>query len=207
MGFFSNIIKDAIGDGISKGVSNAVGKAIERVVEPKAEAYANKVADSLDEATKAVDEANTASASNQGTSSLESSLERMAKSMEKYAAAMESNVAAQEDFIKEWEEKLPGFPVWCFGGHDLRLDASGETADGQPYYWFYAEDATQEGLDMYVAVLKENGFVRKYSGSDEVLYKDLGGEYLVFGKTDAFGTAPVMSVTMVRTTDKSEVEA
>ena len=206
MGLFSNLIKNAIGDGISKGISNAASKAIERVVAPKAEAYANKVADSLDEATKAMDEANSATTSKQEGTSLESSLDKMSKSMEKYAAAMEKNVELQEDFIKDWEAKLPGFPVWCFGGHNLRLEEGGVESDGKPYYWFYAEDATQEGLDMYVALLKENGFVRKFSSSDEVLYKDLGGEYLVFGKTDAFGSAPTMSVTLVRTTDKSEIE-
>lgn len=206
MGFLSNIIKNAIGDGISKGISNAASKATERVVAPKAEAYANKVADSLDEATKAMDESNSASENTQSGSSLESSLDRMSKSMEKYAEAMEKNVEAQEDFIKDWEAKLPGFPVWSFGGHDLRLEEGGVESDGKPYYWFYAEDATQEGLDMYVDLLKKNGFVRKYSSSDEVLYKDLGGEYLVFGKTDAFGSAPTMSVTMVRTSDKSEIE-
>lgn len=206
MGLFSNLIKNAIGDGISKGISNAASKATGRVVAPKAEAYANKVADSLDEATKAMDEANSATTSKQEGTSLESSLDRMSKSMEKYAAAMEKNVELQEDFIKDWEAKLPGFPVWCFGGHNLRLEEGGVESDGKPYYWFYAEDATQEGLDMYVALLKENGFVRKFSSSDEVLYKDLGGEYLVFGKTDAFGSAPTMSVTLVRTTDKSEIE-
>lgn len=206
MGLFSNLIKNAIGDGISKGISNAASKATERVVAPKAETYANKVADSLDEATKAMDEANSATTSKQEGTSLESSLDKMSKSMEKYAAAMEKNVELQEDFIKDWEAKLPGFPVWCFGGHDLRLEEGGVESDGKPYYWFYAEDATQEGLDMYVALLKENGFVRKFSSSDEVLYKDLGGEYLVFGKTDAFGSAPTMSVTLVRTTDKSEIE-
>lgn len=206
MGLFSNLIKNAIGDGISKGISNAASKATERVVAPKAEAYANKVADSLDEATKAMDETNSATTSKQEGTSLESSLDKMSKSMEKYAAAMEKDVELQEDFIKDWEAKLPGFPVWCFGGHDLRLEEGGVESDGKPYYWFYAEDATQEGLDMYVALLKENGFVRKFSSSDEVLYKDLGGEYLVFGKTDAFGSAPTMSVTLVRTTDKSEIE-
>lgn len=51
MEVLGNLLKNAIGDGISKGIS----KAAERVVAPKAEAYANKVADSLDEATKAME--------------------------------------------------------------------------------------------------------------------------------------------------------
>ena len=108
--------------------------------------------------------------------------------------------------LSEWNEKLAGFPVWCFGGTDFWFSEMGTASDGATYYAFNAENTTQEGLDLYVALLKENGFVRKYSTSDEVLYKDLGGEYLVFGKTDAFGTAPVMSVSMVRTKDRSEIE-
>lgn len=105
-----------------------------------------------------------------------------------------------------WNERVPDFPVWCFGGTNFRFDENGTAADGAVYYIFNAENTTQEGLDMYVELLKQNGFVRKYSTSDEVLYKELGGEYLVFGKTDAFGAAPVMSVSMVRTKDRSEIE-
>lgn len=177
MGLLSRIIRDAVGEGISKGIRDAVGKATESVVAPKAEAYANKVAESIDNAVKEVD-----------------------------VAKLEIAADAQEKLIAEWNEKVPGFPVWCFGGTEFWFSTSGNTSDGNPYYWFNAENTTQEGLDLYVALLKENGFVRKYEGGDEVLYKDLGGEYLIFGKTDAFGSAPVMTVTMVRTRDKSEIE-
>ena len=125
---------------------------------------------------------------------------------EEQKETLEKATNQQEDLIAEWNEKVPGFPVWCFGGTEFWFSTSGNTSDGNPYYWFNAENTTQEGLDLYVALLKENGFVRKYEGGDEVLYKDLGGEYLIFGKTDAFGSAPVMTVTMVRTRDRSEIE-
>ena len=210
MSFLKNMIRNAVDDGISKGIRDAVSSAAEKIVAPKAEAYANKVANSLDNAAGEVDSAvNAASAAGEkkiGFSSLEESLNRLSQSAEKYAATLEKAAATQEDLNKMWNEKVPGFPVWCFGGTDFWFSEMGTAPDGDTYYAFNAENTTQEGLDLYVALLKENGFVRKYSSSDEVLYKDLGGEYLVFGKTDAFGTAPVMSVNMVRTKDRSEIE-
>lgn len=210
MSFLKNMIRNAVDDGISKGIRDAVSSAAEKIVAPKAEAYANKVANSLDNAAGEVDSAvSAASAAGEkksGFSSLEESLNRLSQSAEKYAATLEKAAASQEDLNKMWNEKVPGFPVWCFGGTDFWFSDIGTAADGATYYVFNAENTTQEGLDLYVALLKENGFVRKYSSSDEVLYKDLGGEYLVFGKTDAFGTAPVMSVNMVRTKDRSEIE-
>lgn len=208
MGFLKSIIRNAVDDGISKGIRDAVSSAAEKIVAPKAEAYANKVAESLDNAAGEVDSAAAAVSSEKksGFASLEESLNRLSQSAEKYAATLEQAAVSQEDLNKMWNEKVPGFPVWCFGGTNFWFSDMGTAADGATYYVFNAENTTQEGLDMYVALLKENGFVRKYSTSDEVLYKDLGGEYLVFGKTDAFGAAPVMSVNMVRTKDRSEIE-
>ena len=215
MSFLKNIVRNAVNDGISKGISkgisNAVSAAAEKIVAPKAEAYANKVAGSLDEATQAIDAASVAAAENAAaqnidTSALEQSLNHLAQSAEQYAKAMEKAAASQEDLTKMWNERIPDFPVWCFGGTDFRFEENGTDAYGAPYYIFEAEGTTQEGLNLYVELLKQNGFVRKYSGSDEVLYKDLGGEYLLFGKTDAFGAAPVMSLAMYRTKDRHEIE-
>lgn len=208
MGFLKSIIKNAVDDGISKGIRDAVSSATEKIVAPKAEAYANQVADSLDNAAGELNAATAASANEKksGFSSLEESLNRLSQSAEKYAATLEKATEKQEDINKMWNEKVPDFPVWCFGGTDFWLDDISNDVGSGTYYVFNAENATQEGLDMYIALLKENGFVRKYPSSDEVLYKDLGGEYLLFGKTDAFGTAPVMSVSMGRTKDRSEIE-
>lgn len=210
MGFLKSLIRNAVDDGISKGIRDAVSTATEKIVAPKAEAYANKLANSFSNAAGEADNA-AASAGSEGEkkggfAALEASLEKLSQSAEKYAATMEKAAAKQESLNDLWKEKVPDFPVWCFGGTDFWFSESGTTADGNPYYFFNAENTTQEGLDLYVQLLKQNGFVRKYSGSDEVLYKDLGGEYLVFGTTDAFGTAPVMSVAMVRTKDRSEIE-
>ena len=211
MSFLKNLIRNAVSDGISKGISkgirDAVSSAAEKVVAPKAEAYANKVAESLDNAAGEVNTAaENAEKTKSGVSSLEESLNRLSRSAEKYAATLEAAAEVQEDLVKMWNERVPDFPVWCFGGKNFRFDENSTDAYGAVYYIFNAENTTQEALDLYVALLKENGFVRKYASSDEVLYKDLGGEYLVFGKTDAFGCAPVMSVSMVRTKDRSEIE-
>ncbi len=208
MGFLKSIIKNAVDDGISKGIRDAVSSATEKIVAPKAEAYANKVAESFDNATEGMNAAAAANAEEKksGFSSLEESLNRLSQSAEKYAATLEKATEVQEDLNKMWNDRVPDFPVWCFGGSNFGFDENGTAQDGAIYYIFNAENTTQEGLDMYVALLKQNGFVRKYASSDEVLYKDLGGEYLVFGKTDAFGAAPVMSVSMVRTKDRSEIE-
>ena len=204
MGFLKNIIRNAIDDGISKGIRDAVSSATEKIVAPKVEAYANKVADSLDTA----EEANAAAAEEKksGFSALEESLNRLSQSAEKYAATLEKSAASQEDLNKMWNESVPDFPVWCFGGTDFWFDDISNDVGSGTYFVFNAENTTQEGLDLYIDLLKQNGFVRKYSTSDEVLYKDLGGEYLLFGCTDAFGTAPVMSVSMGRTKDRSEIE-
>lgn len=207
MSFLKNIIRNAVSEGIGKGIRDAVSSAVEKAVAPKAEAYANSVADSLDDAAKAV-ESNAAQseAQERKSSSLEDALNRLAQSAEKYAATLEQAAVEQEDLSKMWNEKVPGFPMWCFGGTEFRFEETGKDAFGSPYYYFCVENATQEGLDAYVALLKREGFVRKYPTADEVLYKDLGGEYLVFGKTDAFDTAPTMMVGMYRTKDKTEIQ-
>lgn len=202
MGFLKNIIRSAVDDGISKGIRDAVSSATEKIIAPKAEEYANSVADSLDEATKAVNSAPTS----EKNSSLEQSMDRLSDAAERYAAAMEGAVEQTKSYIDEWKEKIPDFPVWCFGGTDFWFSDCGTDAYGSTYHIFNVDNATQEGLDAYVELLKQNGFVRKYSTSDEVLYKEVDGEYLVFGKTEAFNAAPLMSIALYRTRDKSEIE-
>ena len=205
MGFLKNIIRNAVSDGISKGIRDAVSSAAEKIVAPKAEAYANSVADSLDEVTQAIHSASAQTAhqsAEKPASSPEQAAERLSKSAEAYAKALEN----RNEGLRDWNEKLPGFPVWCFGGTDFWLDDLSDDMNSGTCFAFNADNAPYEGLEMYIALLKENGFVRKYPSADEVLYKDLGGEYLIFGCTDAFGTAPVMSVSLARTKDRSEIE-
>lgn len=203
MGFLKNIIKNAVDDGISKGIRDAVSSAAEKIVAPKAEAYANKVADSLDEATQAIDAASAANEKEEkhGLSSLEQAFDRLSQSAEKYAETMEKAAGG----LKEWNEKLPGFPVWCFGGKDFSIDENYTSDEGTTYYIFSAVGATYEDMEAYVKVLKADGFVQKYKDSDQVLYKDLGGEYLVFSSVEAFNDLDVMCVGMHRTKNKDDM--
>lgn len=210
MGFLKNIIKNAVDDGISKGIRDAVSSAAEKIVAPKAEAYANKVADSFDEAAQAIDSASNAAGENSkeaksGLSSLEESLNRLSQSAEKYAETMEKVVAENTEGLKEWNEKLPGFPVWCFGGKEFSINENYTSDDGTTYYYFDAVGATYEDMEAYVKVLKADGFVQKYKDSDQILYKDLGGEYLVFSSVEAFNDLDVMSVGMHRTKNKDDM--
>ena len=203
MGFLKNIIKNAVDDGISKGIRDAVSSAAEKIVAPKVEEYANKVADSFDEATQAIDSASVAGKTEekQETSSLEQSLEKLSQSAEKYAETMEKAAGG----LKDWNEKLPGFPMWCFGGKDFSIDENYTSDEGTTYYIFSAVGATYEDMEAYVKVLKADGFVQKYKDSDQVLYKDLGGEYLVLSSVEAFNDLDVMCVGMHRTKNKDDM--
>ena len=200
MGFLKNVIRNAVNDGISKGIRDAVSSAAEKIVAPKAEAYANAVADSLDEAAQAVNSAS-APAEKKTASSLEESLSRLEKAAESYAKAVEENTAG----LREWSEKLDGFPVWCFGGKNFSIEENYTSDEGVTYYLFNADGATCDDLAAYVNLLKADGFVQKYKGEDSVLYKDLGGEYLVFSAVEAFNDVDRMSVGMHRTKNENDM--
>ena len=204
MGFFKNILRNAVNDGISKGIRDAVEKATETILAPKAEEAAGKIADQLDTAVKETENETAEPERNASLSSLEESLNRMADAAERFAEAAEKNVLVQEDLAKKWAEKLPGFPVWCFGGTDFWFDENGTTSDGNPYNLFELEDATEEGLKLYIELLRNNGFVSQHGPDDDTLYKEVGGEYLVFNKTECFNAAPHLSLVMFHTKDRNE---
>lgn len=199
MGFLKNMIKNGISDGISKGITkgitDAVGKAVENVVAPAADKWANKTAEQLDEATAAMDgaakEAEAAKKENpSGFAALEGALGKWAESAEKYAGELEKNYAeelAEEDqkTLASWVEKLPGFPVWCFGGKEYDIAENGIDPNGRPYYYFNVRGVNEAALHAYIALLKSNGFTCKYPGSDEVLYKKAGEDVYIVGTTDA----------------------
>ena len=203
MSFLKNIIRNAVNDGVSKGIRDAVSSAAEKIIAPKAEAYANSVADSLDKAAKEIDSSAQAGAAagKKAGSAWEAAAERLSRSAEAYAKAMEKSTAG----LREWAEKLPDFPLWCFGGKDFSIEVKDISDAGVIYYEFRAVGATYEDLSAYVNVLKADGFVQYYQGSDSVLYKDLGGEYLVFSSVEAFNDPDIMCVGMHRTKDKNDM--
>ncbi len=203
MGFLKNIIRNAVSDGVSKGIRDAVSSATEKIIAPKAEAYANSVADSFDEATQAI---NAAAQTDAGTAeksktSPEQAAERLSQSAEAYEKAVENSTAG----LREWNEKLPGFPVWSFGGRKFSIEENYTSGSGTTFYYFNAFGAAYEDMCAYIDVLKADGFVQKYEGSDSVLYKDLGGEYLGFSAVEAFNDTDVMSVGMCRTKNFDEI--
>ncbi len=218
MGLLGSMIKNAVGTGISKGInkgisdgiSNAVSSAAERIVAPKVDKYANSVADSFDEASKSLDEATAASkeirANGNGASSLEQSLNRWSQSMERYAQAVEGNYATNTAGLERWNELLPEFPVWPFGGKKFSIEVRYvDEPSGSLFYNFSAEGATVEDLQAYANLLKKNGFIQKYEGSDSVLYKEVGGEYLGFSSVEAFNDLEIMCIGLGKTKDLNEV--
>lgn len=222
MGLLGNMLKNAIGNGISNGInkgisngiSNAVSSAAEKIVQPKVDKYANSVANSFDEASKSLDEATqaqkelgqTQTGTQTGTSSLEQSLNRWAQSMEKYAAAVENMQVEETAGLDKWNELLPGFPIWPYGGKNFEIEVRYvDEPTGSLFYEFRAEGATCEELDAYAQLLKREGFLQKYKGGDSVLYKEVGGEYLGFGSTEAFNNLDVMCITLGRTKEFNEV--
>lgn len=221
MGLLGSLIKNAVGtgisDGINKGISEGINKAVssaaERIVAPKVDAYANSVASSLDEASKSLDEATQVQKESEragngqtGTSSLEQSLSRWAQSMEKFAEAAEKNYEEKTPGLDKWNELLPGFPIWPYGGKNFEIEEKyRDDRTSTIFYEFRAEGATVEELDAYAQLLKKEGFTQKYKDSDSVLYKEAGGEYLGFGSVEAFNDLDVMCISLGRTKDLNEV--
>ncbi len=218
MGLLGSMIKNAVGTGISKGInkgisdgiSKAVSSAAEKIVAPKVDKYANSVADSFDEASKSLDEATAASkeirANGNGASSLEQSLNRWSQSMERYAQAVGGNYATNTAGLERWNELLPEFPVWPFGGKNFSIEERyRDEPTGSLFYDFSAAGATYEEMDAYVQLLKKEGFVQKYKDSDSVLYKDLGGEYLGFSAVEAFNDLDVMCIALGKSKDLNQV--
>ncbi len=140
------------------------------------------------------------------TSSLEQSLNRLSQSAERYAKVVEENYAANTAGPEKWNELLPGFPVWPFGGKNFSIEERyRDEPTGSLFYNFSAAGATYEEMDAYAQLLKKEGFIQKYKDSDSVLYKDLGGEYLGFGSVEAFNDLDVMCISLGRTKDFNQI--
>ena len=201
MSLLKNIIRSAVSGGISKGIRNAVSDAVEKAVTPKAESYAKSVADSLGKVMRAVN----GSAQPEEEPVKETPAPAVSVAQRSVRPVASRAAAAARVDLGEWMSKLAGFPVWRFGGTEFSIDENYTSEEGTTYYYFNAVGATCEDMSDYVSVLKADGFVRKYKDSDCVLYKDLGGEYLVFSSVEAFNDPDTMSVGMYRTNDKNDI--
>lgn len=109
-----------------------------------------------------------------------------------------------ESLVEGWDEKLPGFPKWRFGGNRFEIDENYTSDSGTVFYFLKAYGASEDDLNAYVALLKIDGFRQRYEGSDEVFFKDLGEEYLVFSERDALSDPDVVIVGLYRTRDETE---
>lgn len=38
--------------------------------------------------------------------------------------------------IPDWDEKLAGFPMWCFGGTSFSIDENGTSDEGTIYFYY-----------------------------------------------------------------------
>ena len=98
---------------------------------------------------------------------------------------MAEKKSKDDAFIASWSEKLAAFPVWNGGGYDFELDTNGEE-NGYPIYIFSAAGVSADGLNGYVKLLEENGFVKPEGfSSPEVLYKVVDGVCRTFSQTEA----------------------
>lgn len=213
MSLLKNLIRNSISQGISKGVSNAVGKAVEKFVNPAAEKLAGQTAEKINETSAALETASenvkTAAEENKdGFAALESALGSWAQNAQKAAEELEKKYgeeAEKSNVLERWEQLLPGFPKWCFGGTDHSLEENGTNEQGEPYYIFTVQNTSIVALQAYSALLKQNGFKQKYPGTDEVLYKEENGAYLVFGQTEAMYDETTMSVNLCCSHDKRDL--
>ena len=87
MGFFKNIV----GDAVSQGIGNALGKAVEKAVAPAAERFANKQAEAIDDATRRTDEA----------------MQQTAAAMDKAQKDLDAAAAGEPVAAKEGEPARP----------------------------------------------------------------------------------------------------
>lgn len=103
----------------------------------------------------------------------------------------EEKAASEKDaaVMAEWDEKLGDYPKWCFGGYNFDIEANGEDT-----YFFNADGVSVAELEKYVALLKQNGFVRPAGyDNDQILYKVVNGVCRAFSSVEAFGS-DIMSI-------------
>lgn len=95
MGFFKNVLSDAVGDAVGKGIRDAVGKAVETAVQPAATKLANKAAENLNSAADSLDESAGAVAearSEAKAAGLDGAFANLASAAENYATRVSAGL-------------------------------------------------------------------------------------------------------------------
>ena len=101
------------------------------------------------------------------------------------AAEVEEQKKKDAEVLASWGKYMADYPVWNGGGSEFEINENGDQ-NGYPVYLFEAVGVDRPALDAYVALLKEAGFVRpEGAGSDETLFKVIGGVCRAFNQTEA----------------------
>ena len=107
----------------------------------------------------------------------------------KLPAALAEEAAQKEKDIAvlaKWDELLPCYPKWAFGGCNYEIIENGDDGHGNVNYLFEADGVNLTQLNQYFELLKQNGFVPAYSGSsNRTYYKVINGVCRAFNATDA----------------------
>lgn len=109
-------------------------------------------------------------------------------------AEEEAAKAHDEAELNKWDDILPQYPKWCFGGSDIQLeDRRGEGDDTLAILSVGSTNRME--LDRYFVLLNKNGFIRPAGwSSDEVVFKVIDGNAYCVGQTDAFRDPDCFSI-------------
>lgn len=101
--------------------------------------------------------------------------------------------ARDEAELNKWDELLPVYPKWCFGGSDIQLED--RRGDGGMLAILSVGHTNRMELNKYFALLNENGFMRPAGWSDdELVFKVIDGNAYCVSRTDAFQDPDCFSI-------------
>ena len=103
------------------------------------------------------------------------------------AAVAEEAAQKEKDsaVLAKWDELLPWYPKWAFGGCNYEINENGDDGRGNINYLFEADGVNLSQLNQYVELLKQNGFIPAFSGSSSTYYKVIDGVCRAFDRTEA----------------------
>ena len=97
-----------------------------------------------------------------------------------------------EEELGKWDELLPQYPKWCFGGSDIELL---DRRDEGMLAILSVGDTSPAALNCYFQLLKENGFAAPAGWTDdELLFKVIDGNAYCVSRTDAFQDRDCFSI-------------